>query len=290
MAQGLRNRTTKLLGLVLSTVTNPIFARTISAIEEGAHELGLRPDPGPHPEQSRARGSLHPPPAVAARGRACLFFPFTGWRPTARHLRGFCCNAKPPPSSWATALPSAPVSTTWKPTICSGSYLMTRHLLELGHKKIAFLCGPTGAPWAQERLEGYRRALREADSSRTTASSSPPARPWRKAKKPPSKCCTRPPPSPPSRRQRSGGHGRGQCLFEPGLQNPRGPFRRRLWQHLDERTFPRPVDHHSASPSCASAPPPWKSCRSCCRGPSNPNPNAWPSNSIVRASTSAPRA
>src|ERR1700683_1982026 len=41
MAQGLRNRTTRLLGLVLSTVANPIFARTISAIEEGAHEWGF---------------------------------------------------------------------------------------------------------------------------------------------------------------------------------------------------------------------------------------------------------
>src|SRR5271170_6794066 len=40
MAQGLRNRSTRLLGLVLSTVTNPIFARTVSAIEEGAHEWG----------------------------------------------------------------------------------------------------------------------------------------------------------------------------------------------------------------------------------------------------------
>jgi LacI family transcriptional regulator len=44
-----------------------------------------------------------------------------------------------------------------------GSYQMTRHLLELGHKRIAFLAGPPGAPWAQERLEGYRRALREVE-------------------------------------------------------------------------------------------------------------------------------
>jgi LacI family transcriptional regulator len=47
-----------------------------------------------------------------------------------------------------------------------GSYQMTRHLLELGHKRIAFLTGPTGAPWAQERLEGYRRALREEQIER----------------------------------------------------------------------------------------------------------------------------
>jgi DNA-binding LacI/PurR family transcriptional regulator len=32
----------------------------------------------------------------------------------------------------------------------------------LGHKKIAFLSGVSGSPWAQERLEGYRSALREA--------------------------------------------------------------------------------------------------------------------------------
>jgi LacI family transcriptional regulator len=44
----------------------------------------------------------------------------------------------------------------------AGSQQMTRHLLELGHKRIAFLCGPPGSPWAQDRLEGYRRALREA--------------------------------------------------------------------------------------------------------------------------------
>ena len=44
------------------------------------------------------------------------------------------------------------------------SYAATRHLLELGHKRIAFLAGPLAAPWSQERFEGYRRALREAGS------------------------------------------------------------------------------------------------------------------------------
>jgi DNA-binding LacI/PurR family transcriptional regulator len=45
----------------------------------------------------------------------------------------------------------------------AGSQAITRHLISLGHKRIAFLCGPSPAPWAQERLEGYRRGLREAD-------------------------------------------------------------------------------------------------------------------------------
>src|SRR5690606_37270459 len=45
-----------------------------------------------------------------------------------------------------------------------GGRLATEHLLKLGHKRIAFLAGPLSAPWAQERFEGYRRALREAGS------------------------------------------------------------------------------------------------------------------------------
>ena len=40
LAQGLRTRTTHTIGLVISAVTNPIFARAILAIEEQAHDLG----------------------------------------------------------------------------------------------------------------------------------------------------------------------------------------------------------------------------------------------------------
>jgi LacI family transcriptional regulator len=42
-----------------------------------------------------------------------------------------------------------------------GSYFATRHLMKLGHRRIAFLSGPPGTPWSAERFEGYRRALRE---------------------------------------------------------------------------------------------------------------------------------
>lgn len=41
-------------------------------------------------------------------------------------------------------------------------YAATRHLIELGHRRIACLAGPEGQPAGQERLAGCRRALREA--------------------------------------------------------------------------------------------------------------------------------
>src|SRR5438034_258587 len=39
-AQGLRNRTTKLFGVVVSSLTSPIFSRVVLAIEERAYEMG----------------------------------------------------------------------------------------------------------------------------------------------------------------------------------------------------------------------------------------------------------
>src|SRR5437899_10736148 len=39
-AQGLRNRTTRLFGIVVSTITSPIFSRVVLALEERAYQMG----------------------------------------------------------------------------------------------------------------------------------------------------------------------------------------------------------------------------------------------------------
>jgi LacI family transcriptional regulator len=43
-----------------------------------------------------------------------------------------------------------------------GAYLATCHLLELGHRHIACICGPAETSVARMRLAGYRRAMHEA--------------------------------------------------------------------------------------------------------------------------------
>lgn len=40
--------------------------------------------------------------------------------------------------------------------------LATRHLLELGHREVAFINGPAYTPLSKDRLRGYRDALRKA--------------------------------------------------------------------------------------------------------------------------------
>jgi LacI family transcriptional regulator len=42
-----------------------------------------------------------------------------------------------------------------------GGYLATRHLIELGHREIAYISGPSRKHDATERLEGHKRALAE---------------------------------------------------------------------------------------------------------------------------------
>jgi DNA-binding LacI/PurR family transcriptional regulator len=43
-----------------------------------------------------------------------------------------------------------------------GSYLVTRHLIQMGHRRLAVITGPLKLNNAAERLKGYTRALQEA--------------------------------------------------------------------------------------------------------------------------------
>lgn len=44
-----------------------------------------------------------------------------------------------------------------------GAYMATKHLVEMGHRRIAYIAGDTDHEDAVERLEGYRDAIREAN-------------------------------------------------------------------------------------------------------------------------------
>jgi LacI family transcriptional regulator, galactose operon repressor len=159
-AQGLRTRRTKLFGLVLSSMTNPIYSRIVLAVEGRAYELGY---------DVVLAQTLN----IPEREEACLR------RLLSRRVDGLFIS---PVYRIATEVPIYRELLARRiPTVllghtapfCSqfvnvesddllGSYAVTQHLLKLGHKRIAFLAGPLATPWTRERFEGYRRALREA--------------------------------------------------------------------------------------------------------------------------------
>ncbi len=160
IAQGLRTRTTRLFGLAISSMTNPIYSRVVLAIEERASALGF---------DILLAHTLNLP----EREEACIR------RFLSRRVDGiFICpvyrlatESRIYQELFARRIPTvllghaAPFCNQFvnvESDDLLASYAVTQHLLKLGHKRIAFFAGPAATPWTQERFEGYRRALREA--------------------------------------------------------------------------------------------------------------------------------
>ena len=141
-------------------MTNPIFVRVVMAIEERAHELGY---------ELIVSHSLNLPEREEIAIRRLI----------SRHVDGLFVS--PVYRLAREALIYRDLQRCGIPTIILGhlapfcsqfvnvdtedlqaSHAAAQHLLDLGHKRIAFFAGPQVSPWAQDRFDGYRRALREA--------------------------------------------------------------------------------------------------------------------------------
>jgi LacI family transcriptional regulator len=160
-AQGLRTKTTKLFGLVIPATTNPIYARMVYAIEERAHELGYDVLLAQTLNQP-AREDLCLRRLLSRRVDGLFITPVYRFEAEARIYQEIVARSVP------TVLLGAPAPfcknfASIEIEELVASYNVTKHLLAFGHKKIAYLTGPPAAPWAHERFEGYRRALREAN-------------------------------------------------------------------------------------------------------------------------------
>jgi LacI family transcriptional regulator len=159
-AQGLRTKTTKLFGLVIPSITNPIYARIVFAIEERAHDLGydvLLAHSLNKPEREE-QGIRH---LLSRRVDGLFISPVYRFEAEARIYQEIVARKTPTvllgaPAPFCKNFPSVEIEEL------VASYNVTQHLLKLGHKRIAYFTGPPTAPWAHERFNGYRRALREA--------------------------------------------------------------------------------------------------------------------------------
>ncbi len=159
-AQGLRNRTTKLFGLAVASCADPFLSRLVLAVEERAYEMGYDVLLAhtlniPEREDACIRRFL------ARRVDGLFIAPVYRIATEARVYQDLLARRVP------TVLLGHPAPFC-NQFVCVeaddllGSYAVTRHLLKLGHKRVAFLAGPPATPWAEQRFEGYRRALRES--------------------------------------------------------------------------------------------------------------------------------
>ena len=159
-AQGLRTRTTKLFGLVIPSLANPIYSRVILAIQERAYELGYDVLLAysmnlPEREEACIRRFL------SRRVDGLFIVPVYRIATEARIYQELLARQTPTVLLGHSAPFCARFVNVEADDLLAG-YTLTQHFLKLGHRRIAFLAGPPATPWTHERFEGYRRALREA--------------------------------------------------------------------------------------------------------------------------------
>ena len=153
-ARGLRQRRSYTLGLLIPDITNPYFAEAAKGVEDAAHRAGLavllcdsENDPAREARylhllrDRRVDGLLY---VTAGDG--------AGLRRSWRGLPLVLMDREIP------GINADSVTTDNE----LGAYLITRLLLERGHRRVAFLAGPRRLAPARLRLRGYRRALRGA--------------------------------------------------------------------------------------------------------------------------------
>jgi LacI family transcriptional regulator len=155
MAQGLKKGRSMTIGIVVQDISSPFFDETLRGVDDGLKGTGyasviVSGHWNAEEESDRVRLLLarKVDGIILLSGRISddAVLGFSGQRPIVSTGRALATR---------TAL-------GFKIDNEHGAWLAVRHLVELGHRRIAFISGPANNHDADERLAGYRRALTEA--------------------------------------------------------------------------------------------------------------------------------
>lgn len=153
LARSLLRRETAVVGLLVPDVSNPYYAAVLRGIEDVAHQHGLavilcNTDRDPAKQRQYLRTLLeHRVDGVVAAGGTL----------TVEDLR--MVDGRVPVVAVGrhpARVPSVRVNNV------EAARQACRHLLELGHVRVACLAGPASSLTARDRVRGYLAALREA--------------------------------------------------------------------------------------------------------------------------------
>lgn len=156
MARGLVTRRSQAVGVIISDITNPFFPQVIRGIEDALraqrYHVVLADTDGDPVQDARALGLL-----------------------LERQVDGLilCASRAPDEELRQVAASGVPVVVINRivddPRIAAvlvdartAALDAVRHLVALGHRRIACITGPRASWSSRERLEGYRQALAEA--------------------------------------------------------------------------------------------------------------------------------
>ena len=156
LARSLRQGKTNTLGLVLPDSANPFFAEISRSIEDEAFQKGYSVFLC-NTELDTER-ELFYVDVLSKKQVDGIIFVAAGDQADSLD---FLMRRKMPVVMIDRDVPNVAVDAVLTDNKLGG-YLATRHLLELGHTRIACIAGPSSITPSAERIIGYRRALEEA--------------------------------------------------------------------------------------------------------------------------------
>jgi len=157
-ARSLVSGRSRLFGLLISEITNPFFPEVIRGAEDSAYDRGYFLVTANTDEQiGRERRVVSALRSYRVDGILLASAP---GRDTS-HIQNAIASGLP------VVCIDRPVSGVTTDSVLldnvRGGHECVRHLIQLGHRKIAIITGKLDAQIARERLAGYEKALHEAD-------------------------------------------------------------------------------------------------------------------------------
>lgn len=152
-----QQKSSQIIGLVINDIRNPFFAELTAGVQQGLEGTDvmffLTDTKNDVDQQDKVCRSLR---EYGVRG--LIIFPATGTR--KRFFRDLTRDNSP--VCVILRNPGNPLTNYIGPDNREAGRLAVRHLLSLGHRRIAYLGGESEGQARMERVEGYCEALREA--------------------------------------------------------------------------------------------------------------------------------
>jgi LacI family transcriptional regulator len=158
LARGLRRDKTNMIGMIIPDITNPFFPAVVKGAEDIAFSNGYRLILcNTDNDHSKELAHLNELRTYLPAGLIVIPSSFSDLTVQAVSYRrsgtGVVCVDRLP-KNWAGDSVTADNE--------EGALNATRHLIEMGHKRLAMIVGPLRLTNARERLNGFTRAMKEA--------------------------------------------------------------------------------------------------------------------------------
>jgi len=158
LARGLRRDKTNMIGMIIPDITNPFFPAVVRGAEDVAFSSGYRlilcNTDNDHTKELIHLNELR---TYLPAGLIVIPSNFSDLTAQAESYRragaGVVCIDRLP-TNWSGDSVTADNE--------EGAYNAARHLIQLGHTRLATITGPLHLTNAKQRLSGFRRAMREA--------------------------------------------------------------------------------------------------------------------------------